>query len=164
MGSEMCIRDSLHSIRHDNDLMLNLRFGCPLAGSMHYLAVEITHSNHTRIVNLIGPSSYALFSINDAHAVWSHADDEVSITATITLKPDDRGWDTEITVSNHSKQGIAWRALHGFDIGLTSPAAARNNESYTSQYIDHQPLDHPNFGKIIASRQNLKVNLSLIHI
>ena len=148
----------LHSIRHGNDLMVNLRFGCPLAGAMHHVALELTEPNGPRVITLIGPGSEARFSITDDSAIWTHADEQMEITAIISLKSDGNGWDTEITVKNHCKTPIAWRVLHGLDIGLTSPAAARNNESYTSQYIDHHPLDHPKFGKVIASRQNLKVN------
>jgi CRISPR-associated protein Csx3 len=148
----------LHSIRHGNDLMVNLRFGCPLAGAMHHVALELTEPSNTRVITLIGPGSEASFSISDDIAIWTHADEQMEITVIISLKPDGNGWDTEITVKNRSKKPIAWRVLHGLDIGLTSPAAARNNESYTSQYIDHHPLDHPNYGKLVASRQNLKVN------
>ena len=143
----------LHSIRHGNDLMVNLRFGCPLAGSMHDVALELNEPDGTRVITLIGPGSEASFSITDDHAIWTHADEQMETTVNISLKSDGNGWDTEITVKNHRKHPIAWRVLHGLDIGLTSPAAARNNESYTSQYIDHHPLDHPNFGKVIASRE-----------
>ena len=148
----------LHSIRHGNDLMANLRYGCPLAGSMHHVALELTEPDGPRVITLIGPGSEASFSITDDSAIWIHADEQMEIKVIISLKSDGNGWDTEITVKNHCKTPIAWRVLHGLDIGLTSPAAARNNESYTSQYIDHHPLDHPKFGKVIASRQNLKVN------
>jgi len=61
-------------------------------------------------------------------------------------------------VSNISAAPLAWRALHGIDVGLTSQGAARNNEAYTSQYIDHRPLEHPQFGTVLASRQNLPVD------
>ena len=148
----------LHSIRHGNDLMVNLRYGCPLAGSMHHVALELTEPDGPRVITLIGPGSEASFSITDESAIWIHADEQMEITAIISSKSDGNGWDTEIIVKNHCKTPITWRVLHGLDIGLTSPAAARNNESYTSQYIDHHPLDHPKFGKVIASRQNLKVN------
>ena len=148
----------LHSIRHGKDLMLNLRYGCPLAGSMHHVAVEMNDSDGPRVVTLIGPGSDADFSITGDRAIWIHTDAKAKITVIISLKPDSHGWNTEISLQNLSGQSIAWRVLHGLDIGLTSPAAARNNESYTSQYIDHHPLDHPIYGKVIASRQNLKVN------
>ena len=141
----------LHSIRHGNDLMVNLRFGCPLAGSMHHVALELTELDGPRVITLIGPGSKASFSITDDSAIWTYVDEQMEISVIISLKSNGNGWDTEITVKNHRKTPIAWRVLHGLDIGLTSPAAARNNESYTSQYIDHHPLDHPNFGKVIAS-------------
>lgn len=148
----------LHSIRHGDDLMLNLRYGCPLAGSMHHVALELIEPNRTRVITLIGPGSEARFSITDNSAIWIHDDEITNITVAISLKTDGNGWDTEIGVSNLSVHPISWRVLHGLDIGLTSPAAARNNESYTSQYIDHHPFDHPIHGKVIASRQNLKAN------
>lgn len=148
----------LHSIRYGKDLMLNLRYGCPLSGSMHHVVLELTDSAGPRVVTIIGPGSSASFSITGDRATWTHADEQTKITVIIFLKPGGNGWDTEISVLNFSGHPIAWRVLQGLDIGLTSPAAARNNESYTSQYIDHHSLDHPIHGKVIASRQNLKAN------
>ena len=148
----------LHSIRHGNDLMVNLRYGCPLAGAMHYLALELTDSSGPRVITLIGPGSETVFSVSHDCATWVHTDEQTDASATITLKPDASGWDTKIIVKNNTGHAITWRALHGLDIGLTSPAAARNNESYTSQYIDHHSLEHPKYGKVLASRQNLKAN------
>ncbi|MGA0854209.1 MAG: GH36-type glycosyl hydrolase domain-containing protein, partial [Luteolibacter sp.] len=148
----------LQSIRHGNDLMVNLRFGCPLSGSMHHVMLEINEPHETRVITLIGPGSNASFTIYDERAIWTHADEQIRISAILSMKSGGHGWDMEIELEHHANHPISWRVLHGLDIGLTSPAAARNNESYTSQYIDHRPLDHPVHGKVIASRQNLKVN------
>lgn len=148
----------LHSVRHGEHLLVNLTFGCPLAGAMHRLIVELSQSLHRRLVTLIGPGSCATFVANDSHACWSHAQTDFSLTATLALTPHQNRWDLTVTFSNKSSKAITWRAFHGLDVGLTSLGAARNNEAYTSQYIDHRPLDHPHFGKVLASRQNLPVD------
>ena len=44
--------------------------------------------------------------------------------------------------------------IHTQDIGLAHYGAIRLNEYYVSQYVDHSPLDHPDRGCAVASRQN----------
>ncbi|WP_198937874.1 hypothetical protein, partial [Pelomonas sp. KK5] len=40
------------------------------------------------------------------------------------------------------------------DVGLASPQTVAINEFYVSQYIDWQPLEHPQHGWLLAARQN----------
>ena len=147
----------LHSVRNGPDFLVNLTYGCPLAGSMHRLVVELTVANHRRLVTLIGPGSSASFAADGSHSIWQHAESELILTATLALAPDQNRWDLTVSLANHSGAPVTWRAFHGIDVGLASPGAARNNEAYTSQYIDHRALDHGSFGKVLASRQNLAV-------
>ena len=148
----------LHSVRHGEHLLVNLTFGCPLAGAMHRLIVELTSANQRRLVTLIGPGSTAAFSADATHARWHLEENDVALTTILALAPDDNRWDLTVTLSNNSRTPVTWRAFHGLDVGLTTPGAARTNEAYTSQYLDHRALDHPHFGKVLASRQNLPVD------
>ena len=147
----------LHSVRQGPDFLVNLTYGCPLAGAMHRLIVELTLANQRRLVTLIGPGSTATFAADESHAVWQLTDSGIELTATLALDPHHQRWDLSVVLSNNSGAPVSWRAFHGIDVGLTSPGAARNNEAYVSQYLDHRPLDHPQFGKVLATRQNLAV-------
>ena len=147
----------LHSVRFGANFLVNLTFGCPLAGSMHRLIVDITVANQHRVVTLIGPASTAAFAANETHAVWQQTEAGVTITATLALDTAQNRWDLTVSLKNSSGDPITWRVFHGIDVGLTAPGAARNNEAYTSQYIDHRALNHSIFGKVLATRQNLAV-------
>ena len=147
----------LHSVRSGPDFLVNLTFGCPLAGSLHRLIVEATVAGQRRLITLIGPGSTATFAANDSHARWQQADAGLTFTATLALTPAANRWDLTVTVDNATAVAVHWRAFHGIDVGLTHPGGARNNEAYTSQYIDHRALDHAAFGNVLATRQNLAV-------
>src|SRR5690606_13311313 len=43
------------------------------------------------------------------------------------------------------------------DVGLADYGLIRLNEHYVSQYVDHQPLEHPDAGVHLAARQNLSM-------
>lgn len=148
----------LQSLRHGPDLLVNLTLGCPLAGAMHRLDVELTGPDGCRVLTVIGPGSSAAFSITPTHARWHLTAADLAIDAILTLHSSNNSWCLRLAVSNNTTSPVTWRALHGLDVGLTSQGAARNNEAYTSQYIDHRPLVHPRCGTVVASRQNLPVD------
>ena len=148
----------LHSVRAGSDLMVNLIFGCPLAGGLHRLCVEVEKAGERDVIPVIGAGSSALFSADESQATWTLEKGVIAVAATLMLDPERSAWRLKLSFINRGADAMVWRAFHGLDVGLTTPFAARLNEAYTSQYIDHKPLDHPTFGKVIASRQNLAVN------
>ena len=148
----------LQSLRHGPDLLVNLTLGCPLAGAMHRLDLEVTGPDGIRVLTVIGAGSEAAFSITPTHAFWQLSAAGLDITATLGLDSSNSCWCLRLAVANTAAAAISWRALHGIDVGLTTQGAARNNEAYTSQYIDHCPLAHPRCGTVLASRQNLPVS------
>jgi len=148
----------LHALCHGPDLLVNLTLGCPLAGAMHRLDLELAAPDGIRVLTVIGPGSQAAFSITADHALWHLTAAGLDITATLALESAPARWCLRLAVTNNSTAAVSWRALHGLDVGLTSRGAARNNEAYTSQYLDHRPLTHPHCGTVLASRQNLPVD------
>ena len=148
----------LHSVRSGDKGLVNLLFGCPLAGGLHRLYVEVERMGRRDVLPVIGAGSQALFSADEKQARWQLEESETVITACLVADPAQAGWTLEVCLENRSGQPLRWRAFHGLDVGLTTPFAARINEAYTSQYIDHKALDHPAYGKVIASRQNQPVN------
>ena len=147
----------LMALRH-GQMMVNLTLGCPLAGAMHRLDLELSSPAGISVLNIIGPGSHSAFSIGENHAIWQVSAAGLDIAATLGVDTNTNCWLLHLAVSNNSTDVISWRALHGLDVGLTSQGAARNNEAYTSQYIDHRPLVHPRCGTVLASRQNLPVD------
>jgi cellobiose phosphorylase len=146
----------MHSLRHGPDLLLNLVFGCPLAGGLQRLYVEIGAGESRVVVPVIGPGSPACFAVGEDQVSWTSDCAGTQIEAVLMVGPG--AWALDVSVGNKRAEAIEWRAFHGIDVGLTAPGAARNNESYTSQYIDHRALEHPEYGIVVASRQNLAVD------
>ena len=148
----------LHSVRHGADFLVNLMFGCPLAGGLHRLDVEVEGDEGRVVISVIGSGSRSSFSAEGNRAFWKTKQDDLSVLATLAVDPARRAWSLEVALGNNGSKPVTWRAFQGLDVGLTTPGAARINEAYASQYIDHRALDHAAFGKVIASRQNLAVN------
>ncbi|MGA0900787.1 MAG: hypothetical protein ACO3SO_10315 [Luteolibacter sp.] len=160
--SGLCFRfltgGRIHSVLHGPDLLINLIYGCPLAGGMQRLFVELESDSERRVVTVIGQGSSASFRADSILASWLVDLGEVVIEAILKPDPARNRWTVEVVVENRGGRALRWRAFQGFDVGLAAPGAARNNEVYTSQYIDHRALDHPDFGKVVVSRQNLPVS------
>jgi len=145
---------TLHALRADN-VLLNLLLGCPVGGSLHRIALVVADAHGRRAVTLAGPGG-GLFSANEHSACWETEVD--GIEATAVLQPIKDGWVIEVTATNHLSHPVIVQAVHGLDLGLTTQFAARLNESYTSQYVDHHEIIDPELGHVIASRQNLAVD------
>ena len=75
----------------------------------------------------------------------------------IELHPTLPAWTWRIIVRNNSKAKLSIDLLHAQDLGLADEAAVRNNEAYTSQYIDLLPLRDETLGWTIFARQNLSM-------
>ena len=62
-------------------------------------------------------------------------------------------WHVDLHNAGAHAQTVDLVLLH--DVALAPYGAARINEYYVSQYLDHMPLDHAAHGTVLATRQNL---------
>lgn len=154
-GFEFLPDGTLHALRADN-ILLNLLLGCPVGGSLHRIALSVTAEGGRKAIILAGAGSQGTFSANETSACWKS--EEGGLRAAATLTPIEGGWHLDITITNRNEHPIEVQAVHGLDLALTTQFGARLNESYTSQYIDHHGLTDPQFGHVVASRQNLAVD------
>lgn len=145
---------ALHALRAEN-ILLNLLLGCPLGGSLHRIALIVEGQGKREAILLAGGHD-AAFSADEHQAEWVFANE--TLEATALLEPVPGGWSVTVRVVNRSAVPLSIKAVHGIDLALTSQFAARLNESYTSQYVDHHALKDDQFGHAIASRQNLAVD------
>jgi len=146
---------TLHALRADN-ILLNLVLGCPLGGSEHRLALTIEDGTGRRALILAGPGGEARFHADEQAAAWEVADGGLDVRA--SLHPFDGGWSVEFHIRNTGGSLVTVQAVHGLDLALTTQFAARLNECYTSQYLDHRELADPLFLRVLATRQNLAVD------
>jgi CRISPR-associated protein Csx3 len=72
----------------------------------------------------------------------------------LELHPTLPAWAWCVQVLNRTAETLSIEVLHAQDLGLADEAAVRNNEAYTSQYIDLLPLQDEELGWTILARQN----------
>jgi CRISPR-associated protein Csx3 len=86
---------------------------------------------------------------------WTHlAAPGLSCRATLTVHPEKSAWAWRINLSNTSVVRLRVDILMAQDLGLADEAAVRNNEAFTSQYIDLLPVKDRSMGWILLARQN----------
>jgi cellobiose phosphorylase len=72
----------------------------------------------------------------------------------LQLHPALAAWRWQVRVRNSTNTPLALDVLHAQDLGLADEGAVRNNEAYTSHYIDFQPVRDDRLGWTLLARQN----------
>ena len=72
----------------------------------------------------------------------------------LELHPDLAAWTWRIQLRNDSSRPFLFDILQAQDLGLADEGAVRNNEAYTSQYLDLNPQHDDLLGWTILARQN----------
>ena len=136
------------------DLAINLFPGNELEGGPANLVLR-RRDRPGQVHALLGPGGHrevrATADRLTVRGVWEALDYQVDFV----IAPEIAGWFWTVSIASRDPDGVEVDVVHVLDVGLAPRAAIRTNEYYTSQYIDHQPLEHPVCGKVIASRQNL---------
>ena len=107
---------------------------------------------------LLGPESPSEFATGDrcliARGMWR----KVRYRVCLRLAEESPAWFWLVTLENVGSEGVTLDLLHTQDLALAAYGAIRQNEYYVSQYLDHCPLEHPQMGWVVATRQNQAVN------
>ncbi|MFI5335331.1 MAG: GH36-type glycosyl hydrolase domain-containing protein [Opitutales bacterium] len=95
------------------------------------------------------------FAHTEAAASWTApAGIGLHCTTVLQLHPQQTAWLWRVRVQNTGAQPRRVDVLHAQDLGLADEGAVRNNEAYTSQYIDLLPQRDEALGWTILARQN----------
>ncbi|HEY7087841.1 MAG TPA: hypothetical protein VH518_07100 [Tepidisphaeraceae bacterium] len=143
----------IYSIEHKG-ILLNEVLASPLAGDIHSVYLRI-HDRPIRFVQIVGPSAASEFSAAADRFVWSGAWQSLHYRCTCWLAPDASGWFFHVEFDNRSSKSVRCDAVILQDLGLATRGHVRNNELFTSQYLDHRATHHPEFGHLLMTRQNL---------
>ena len=144
-------------IEHEG-VMLNLLPGTPLEGSAFRLLLRLRDGRDgspTEAVEMVGPRFAASFGRVADTLVWRSEWNGIAWTATLRLHPDRAAWQWRVVAENRRDAPVDADAVMLQDVGLGDRGFVQNNEAYASQYIDHQPVDHPDLGHVLLCRQNL---------
>lgn len=83
---------------------------------------------------------------------------DLRYTMVLALAETQPAWFWHVQVENSSGAALQVDLTYVQDLALSAYGAVRMNEFYVSQYIDHAPLQHPEHGTVVASRQNQAVD------
>lgn len=108
----------------------------------------------TRFTPLLGPDSPSGFQMSEDGFAASGEWEGVRFLATLTLSDADAAWFWQIELENRGPDIITVDLIYAQDVALAPYGAIRMNEYYVSQYLDHKPLNHPEYGMMLAIRQN----------
>ena len=147
---------SVFSITKENILISQLMAN-PLESSLGNIYLRVLGSKIS-YVPLTGPLSNSKFSVSEKNrsALWQGENFGLQYSCKLDLALDNDLWFWTVDVKNNNSKALAVDVIFAQDLGLGSFGMVRSNEAYTSQYIDHEPLKHPKFGFVMASRQGQK--------
>ena len=102
-----------------------------------------------------GPRQESSFAAASDHFIWKGATGGLQHSVVLWLHPRDCLWLWTVELTNPHAQPVECDAILTQDIGLGNDSFVMNNEAYASQYIDHHVAQHPRYGPVVMSRQNL---------
>ena len=103
---------------------------------------------------LVGPTVAHRRTGALSHAWESSPAPGLDCAAVLSLHPASAAWRWSVTLTNRGGAPYAAEVFHAQDLGLGDEAAVRNNEAFTSQYIDLLPVHDAALGWTVLARQN----------
>jgi cellobiose phosphorylase len=149
---EVNANGSIRRMDH-HDIMLNLLLGNETDGGLANIHLRRLGETAASIP-LLGPHSPAAYETDAgglrAWGQWG----ELVFRLRLVLAESAAAWFWHVELENTGPATVTCDLIHTQDIALAHYGAIRLNEFYVSQYVDHSPLNHPQRGTAIASRQN----------
>ncbi|HUI59130.1 MAG TPA: hypothetical protein VLX90_02845, partial [Steroidobacteraceae bacterium] len=137
---------------------LNLFVGNEIEGGPANLYLRLREGGQA--TPLLGPNSPTRFSPDPSRGVllgtgsWHGID----YTLAFVLARTQPAWFWHVQLENRTAAALDVDLTYVQDLALAPYGAVRMNEFYVSQYVDHTPLNHPERGWVLASRQNQAVD------
>ena len=138
-----------------NEILINQILGSPVAGGVYRIYLRLHEGSAIRFMAIAGPHAASEFSAAPDRLVWSGSWQELRYRCTCWLHPQNASWFFHVEIENRSARPVRCDAILVQDIGLASRGQLRNNELFSSQYIDHFAIEHAEVGDVLMSRQNL---------
>lgn len=143
----------LFSIRHAGTLVNQLLPSPVEPGLFRLLLRERSGDAIASCRDLLATASHAV-QIDARTVQWSVGAGGLEATVQLTLHPELPAWCWDVTARNVAAEVRRCDVLIAQDLGLADEGAVRNNEAYTSQYIDLLPVEDAALGWVVLARQN----------
>ena len=135
------------------DIMLNLFLGNEVEGGPANIYLR-RKGQTVEAIPLLGPLSPASFQIGGQGMTAAGTWQGVRFRLSLVLAQSAPAWFWHVELENTGTEAETYDLIYTQDLGLAHYGAIRLNEYYVSHYIDHTPLNHPQLGTALASRQN----------
>ena len=139
----------------DGHILINQILASPVFGGVHRIYLRIHDQTSIEPFPIVGPGAASAVSITDDQCVWSGERLGLKFRCTCSLHPTRDAWFFHVEVENQSNASLRCDAIMLQDIGLASRAQIRNNELFSSQYLDYFVARHMDLGYVVMCRQNL---------
>ena len=145
---------ALFALRHEGTLINQYLPGPAEDGLFRLLLRWRTPTGQSGWAPLVGPT-VSFERSTPTSATWTTViADGLTCTTTLQMHPSFSAWAWRVNVRNTSGTAFSIDVLHAQDLGLADEGAVRNNEAYTSQYLDLLPVRDEALGWVIFARQN----------
>lgn len=138
------------------DIILNLFPGNEAEGGPANLYLR-RHGARFEAVPLLGPESPAAVHCDKGGFVASGEWQGIRFSVSLILAQSASAWFWHVALENTGDRAEELDLIYTQDLALAHYGLVRLNEYYVSQYVDHTPLNHPQRGVVLASRQNLSM-------
>ncbi len=135
------------------DIMLNVFLGNEADGGPVNIHLRRL-GEAAESIPLLGPASPARYHYDERGLVACGRWGELQFRLRLLLAESATAWFWHVELENTGADAVACDLILTQDIALAHYGAVRLNEYYVSQYVDHSPLNHPQTGVAVASRQN----------
>ena len=135
------------------DIMLNLFPGNEVEGGPANIYLR-RKGQQVESIPLLGPRSPASFQIDEQGLIANGEWQGLRFHLLLVLAQSAPAWFWHVALENTGPETVTCDLIYTQDLGLAHYGAVRLNEYYVSHYIDHTPLNHPQRGVALASRQN----------
>ncbi len=136
-------------------ILINQLLASPLAGGIQRIYLRVHRDTGIQFIEMVGPGATSDFASSTDRFVWSGAWQGLNYRCSCWLHPTGGGWFFHVEVENRTANAVRCDTVMVQDVGLATRAQVRNNELFTSQYLDHFTTTHPQVGCLVMSRQNL---------
>ncbi|MFZ0725296.1 MAG: hypothetical protein WAM61_05860 [Desulfobacterales bacterium] len=152
---EVNANGSIRRMDH-GDILLNLFLGTEIEGGPANLYLR-RHGTSMEAVPLLGPQSPAAIHLDErglsAGGQWRG----IRFWVALVLAESAPAWFWHLRLENTRPTPEKLDVIYAQDLALAHYGAVRINTYYTSHYVDHTPLSHPERGYVLASRQNFSM-------
>lgn len=149
---------ALFAISHDaggGAILINQVLGSPVDGGIGRIWLR-TGGGHPFVAEIVGPGANVTFTAGASAFRWSGATNGIAHAVTLQLSADAPRWFWQIELGlEDGTEPVPCDVILAQDLGLGGRSFLMGSEAYASQYLDHHIAQHPRFGPVIMSRQNL---------